>query len=124
MLRKDLQLTSFLGKSETFPCGTPVLQQVGVALARPKLNQFCKKRFLMDVVSIILSIGRKSGIFILVLTVLALIARVEPKKSSTPKPERFPSMAKVAKPKPAKPAVQPAPDSSGWIKGAAWRKNG
>ena len=72
----------------------------------------------MEIVSAFISFARKSGVFVLVIVVLALIARVEPQKP--PGPKRYPSMAKISKPKPK----STKPDPHGWFKGTGWRRNG
>lgn len=73
----------------------------------------------MDIVSAIVSMVRKSGVFLLVVAVLALIARVESPQEE-PEPEKYPSMAKTARPKP-RPQKS---ESDGWFKAHSWKRNG
>ena len=69
----------------------------------------------MQILTTTTLILRRVALFVLVLGVLAVVARVEPGREKT---KSTPLFAKIFKPKPA------SAESSGWILSTGWRKKG
>ncbi|MFN7139533.1 MAG: hypothetical protein ACK4UN_09350 [Limisphaerales bacterium] len=74
----------------------------------------------MDLVSIIKSVASKSGVFALVVSVLALIARVEPGMQA--EDQQAAPMTRTVKQQVT--SEEPMQRASDWHKGSGWRRNG